>query len=96
MLGNQEQVWLRFVDGRPLIAVTTQFLAWCCSNWEAAGKRALLLIWDNAPWHASQAVRDWIRDRNGQAKQAGRGVRILACLPPSKSPWLDAGWRLGF
>ena len=31
-----EALWLRFVDGRPVSAVTTQFLAWCC---RAAGAR---------------------------------------------------------
>ena len=30
-------------------------------EWEAAGKRALLLIWDNASWHISAAVKDWLR-----------------------------------
>lgn len=27
---QQEQVWLRFVDGHPVGGVTTQFLGWCC------------------------------------------------------------------
>ena len=42
-----EQAWLRFVDGRPVSGITTQFLAWCCAKLEAAGKTALLLVWDN-------------------------------------------------
>jgi hypothetical protein len=25
-----EQMWLRFVDGRPVSKLTTQFLDWCC------------------------------------------------------------------
>ena len=85
----QEQVWLRFVAGRPLSAVTTQFLAWCCDKLETAGKTALLLVWDNAGWHTSKAVRQWIRDHNRQVKQTGTGVRILSCYLPSKSPWLN-------
>ena len=88
--GWQEQTWLRFVDGRPLSAITTQYLAWCCAKLAAAGKQALLLVWDNAPWHVSRAVRAWIRDHNHQVKQAGSGVRIIPSYLPSKSPWLNA------
>ena len=57
-----EEVWLRFVDGRPVSAITTQFLADCCDRLAARGKTALLLIWDNASWHISKAVKGWIRD----------------------------------
>ena len=53
------------------------------------GKEALLLVWDNAPWHVSRAVRAWIRAHNRQVKRTGRGVRIVACYLPIKSPWLN-------
>ena len=85
-----DALWLRFVDGRPVSAVTIDYLAWCCRTLHAAGKEALLLSWDNAPWHVSQQVRTWIRDHTRQVKQQGRGVRIVACYLPSKSPWLNA------
>jgi hypothetical protein len=85
-----DQMWLRFVDGRPVSAVTIDYLAWCCRKLEAAGKAALLLVWDNAPWHVSQQVRTWIRTHNRQVKQRGSGVRIIACWLPVKSPWLNA------
>ena len=55
----------------------------------AAGKEALLLVWDNAPWHISRAVRQWLRAHNRQVKATGRGVRILNCYLPIKSPWLN-------
>jgi transposase len=87
--GWGEAAWLRFVAGRPVSARTIEFLAWCCAKLAAAGKEALLLVWDNAPWHGSQAVRQWIRAHNRQVKGAGRGVRILVCYLPSKSPWLN-------
>jgi transposase len=77
------------VDGRPVSAVTTQFLEWCCPKLAARGKKALLLVWDNAPWHGSKAVRAWIRTHNRQVKQAGCGVRIIACFLPIKAPWLN-------
>lgn len=87
---RQERMWLRFVDGRPVSALTTPFLAWCCEKVAALGKRALLLVWDNASWHGSQEVRRWIRAHNRQVKQTGTGVRIVVCFLPSKSPWLNA------
>jgi transposase len=84
-----EELWLRFVDGRPLSAVTTPFLAWCCAKLAAAGKTALLLVWDNASWHVNRVVGDWIAARNRAVKAAGAGVRIATCPLPIKSPWLN-------
>jgi hypothetical protein len=84
-----ESAWLRFVDGRPVSGGTIPFLAWSCAKLEAAGKTALLLIWDNASWPISRAVRDWIRGHNRAVKQSGRGVWIVRCQLPSKSPWLN-------
>ena len=50
-------MWPRFVTRRPVSAVTIDFLAWCSAQLAAQGCTALLLIWDNAFWHRSQAVR---------------------------------------
>ena len=86
---RREAAWLRFVAGRPVSARTIEFLAWCCAKLAAVGKKALLLVWDNAPWHVSQAVRQWIRAHNRQVKATGQGVRIIACYLPIKSPWLN-------
>jgi hypothetical protein len=84
-----EQMWLRFVEGRPVSAQTTAFLAWCSTRLAAQGLCAMLLIWDNASWHISHEVRTWLRQHNHQVKQTGQGVRIVACRLPSKSPWLN-------
>jgi len=84
-----DAVWLRFVEGRPVSGITTQFLAWCCDRLAAAGRTALLLVWDNASWHRSREVRSWLRTHNRQVKQTTVGVRILSCFLPSKSPWLN-------
>jgi hypothetical protein len=84
-----DQMLLRFVDGRPVSALTTQFLSWCCQRLEQAGKRVLALIWDNAGWHISAEVRAWIRAHNRQVKASGCGLRVLVCQLPSKSPWLN-------
>jgi hypothetical protein len=87
--GWDEQAWLRFVAGRPVSAVTTEYLAWCCAKLAAAGQEALLLVWDNAPWHVSRAVRAWIHAHNRRVKWSKRGVRIINCYLPIKSPWLN-------
>ena len=86
---TSEQLWLRFATGQPVSGLTTQFLTWCSDRLEALGKQALLLVWDNAAWHKSQEVRTWLRMHNRQVKLRGRGVRIVACRLPSKSPWLN-------
>lgn len=86
---TREEVWLRFVDGRPVSGVTTEFLGWACGQLESRGARGLLLVWDNASWHISKEVKGWIREHNRQVKRGGQGVRILPCPLPSKSPWLN-------
>jgi hypothetical protein len=86
---HPDQVWLRFVDGRPVSAVTTQFLAWCCTQLERHGVPVWALVWDNASWHVSRAVRTWIREHNRAVKRQGHGVRLLVCQLPIKSPWLN-------
>jgi transposase len=84
-----ETLWLRFVDGRPVSGVTTRYLAWCCAKLAAAGKTALLLVWDNAPWHGSQEVRTWLAAHNRRVKAGEAAVRIVVCPLPIKSPWLN-------
>jgi len=84
-----DQMGLRFVTGRPVSTVTIELLAWCSAQLAAHGFTALLLIWDNASWHRSHAVRHWIRQHNQQVKRGAEGVRIVVCPLPSKSPWLN-------
>jgi len=40
---KREQMWLRFVSGRPIGATTTQFLDWCCQRLLTQGKTHWLL-----------------------------------------------------
>ena len=84
-----DQLLLRCVDGRPVSAVTTDFVTWCCERLTQQGVTGLLLIWDNASWHKSELVRGWLRAHNRRVKQMGQGVRIVSCLLPSKRPWLN-------
>lgn len=85
---DTQKVVVRFVEGRPVSHVTTAFLAGVCERLALDGKKALLLVWDNASWHRSKAVRGWIRTHNRHAKQTS-GVRIVVCPLPIKSPWLN-------
>ncbi len=76
----RDQMSLRFVTGRPVSDITTQFLQWGCDQLQAQGKTAWLLIWDNAPWHVSKLVRTWIREHNCQVKAEGT---------MASEPWLN-------
>jgi transposase len=86
---KQEAVWLRFVEGNPRSELTVQYLEWLLTKTQQAGKRVLILFWDQASWHKSQAVQDWIKKHNRKVKQEQQGVRLLAFLLPKKSPWLN-------
>lgn len=86
--GEQDMVF-RFVKGRPVSEVTCTFLEWVCQRLAAQGKRVWALVWDNASWHISHRVRRWIAAHNQRVKREGDGVRILSCLLPVKSPWLN-------
>jgi hypothetical protein len=87
-VGQGERVWLRLVDGRPVSAISEQFLGWGGTRLQEAGVRVWLLVWDNASWHVSTRVRAWIRAHHRWVKQQGHGVRIPPCYLPVKSPWL--------
>ena len=83
-------MWVRFVDGRPVSSITTRFLSWCCQKLQAADKKVWVLIWDNASWHISKEVRRWIASHNRKVENGGQGMRIISCLLPIKSPWLNS------
>ena len=85
----EDQLWLRFVVGRPVRAVPIAFLAWCAARLAAQGCTALLWIWDHAAWHRSHAVRRWLHQHHQRVKRGARGVRIVGCWLPTKSPWLN-------
>ncbi|MGH9172905.1 MAG: transposase [Vicinamibacterales bacterium] len=49
----------------------------------------LVLVWDNAGWHGTHQVRDWLRQHNQTVARSGQGVRLAPCWLPSRSPWLN-------
>src|SRR3954467_15946321 len=56
--------------GRPVSRVTPAFLAWGAARLGAEGKRVWVLVWDNAAWHVSRAVRAWMGAHNRTVKLA--------------------------
>lgn len=85
---DTEQMLVRFVNGRPISPVTSAFLQWVLERLAQEDKKALLMVWDNASWHISREVREWIKAHNRHVKREG-GCRLLVCPLPSKSPWLN-------
>jgi transposase len=85
---DTRKVVVRFVEGRPVGDVTTQFLEWLCSGAAQEGKKVLVVIWDNPSWHAAESVSGWIDDQNRRAAR-GEGVRVDICEWPVASPWLN-------
>jgi hypothetical protein len=85
---DTQTMLLRFVDGRPVSGVTTQFLGWVVEQVAQEKKEALLVLWDNASWHISREVRTWIKTHNQRVKREG-GCRLVRCQLPTKSPWLN-------
>lgn len=55
-------------------------------RWRFKEKPLGCLVWDNAHWHTSTIVRNWIRERNQQIKNQRTGVRILPCFLPKRAP----------
>jgi hypothetical protein len=95
--GDTGGMLLRFVAGRPVSQVTEDYLAWVCERLAAEGKKALLLVWDNASWHVSQRVRSWIKGAQppGQGRRRGADHRLPAAGqgPVAESDRAEVGPR---
>jgi hypothetical protein len=85
---DTDRVLVRFVEGRPVGDVTAQFLGWACETFRAEGKSRLIVVWDEASWHAGSPVATWVDEHNRRVRQGG-GVQIVLCPLPVKSPWLN-------
>ena len=62
----------------------------CLKEWvrEYADYRAVVILWDKAPWHTSEKVRGFVRRWNRYAKRHGK-VRVLLHNFPTQAPWLN-------
>jgi len=86
---EEEEVWLRFVEGNPKSGPTKAFLEWVVVEAAKRGIRVLVMVWDWASWHRSQQVRRWIHEHNQRVKRTGEGTRLLVVFLPKRSPWLN-------
>jgi hypothetical protein len=84
-----QKIWLRFVEGNPNSNLTIQFMEWICEELQAMGKKMLVMFWDHASWHISKMTQEWVVAHNEKARQDRQSIRILVCLLPKKSPWLN-------
>jgi transposase len=82
------QRFLFFADGQPDGDMIIRMLPKLLAVARHEKKRVLVIRWDRASWHKSKKVRHWIHQHNQMAKQNG-DVRLLTCLLPVKSPWLN-------
>ncbi len=85
---DTRKVMLRFVEGRPTSGLTVRFVEWLCREVSAEGKRRLVIIWDDASWHASAVFISWRREHNERVRQTG-GTEVIHCELPVGSPWLN-------
>jgi DDE superfamily endonuclease len=89
MLRNDtKKVMLRFAENRPLSDNTAQFVEWVCQELHAEGKKRLIVIWDDASWHASRMVLYRLRQYNRRVRREG-GIEVIHFELPAGSPWLN-------
>ena len=85
---DNEQVYLYFSDGQPNSEHMWVFIMVLLELARQEAKSVVVLIWDNASWHISKRIRQWIRAYNQAAKLAGE-PRLLVHELPVNSPWLN-------
>jgi len=85
---DTQQVYLSFSPQRPNSEMMWHFIMGLLTIARQENKTTVVLIWDNASWHLSKRIKQWIRDYNQLAKQHGE-PRLLTHLLPVKSPWLN-------
>jgi len=85
---DTQQVLLSFSEGQPNSLQQWVFIIGLLALARAEAKRVVVIIWDNASWHKSKQIREWLRAYNRLAKQYGE-PRLLTHLLPVKSPWLN-------
>jgi transposase len=81
-------IFLDFAPGYPDSEQMWWFIIKLLQLARQHGRKVWVLIWDNAPWHTSKRIREWIRLYNLAAKAVGE-VRLLVFWLPRKSPWLN-------
>ena len=85
---DSQEILMDFAQGYPNSEQMWWVIVRLLRQAKQRGKKVMVLIWDNAPWHCSKRIRQWIRIYNQQAKQVDE-VRLLVHWLPIKSPWLN-------
>jgi transposase len=85
---DTKKVMLRFAKNRPLSDNTKQYLEWLCQVLRDEGKKRLIIIWDDASWHASKMVLHWLKEHNRRARPKGE-LDVIHFELPAGSPWLN-------
>jgi len=85
---DNQQVYLYFSEGQPNSEQMWVFIIALLEVARQEEKSVLVVIWDNASWHISKRIRQWIRAYNHAAKTTGE-PRLLVHQLPIKSPWLN-------
>lgn len=83
-----DEVFLNFTPGYPNSEQMWWFIIKLLQLARQHQRKVLVLIWDNASWHTSKRIKEWIHLYNQAAKQDG-DVRLLVFWLPKKSPWLN-------
>lgn len=84
---TQETV-LYFAAGQPNSEMMWLFIMALLALARQEMKKVVVLLWDNATWHKSVRLQQWIHTYNQAAKRAGE-PRLLTWLLPQQSPWLN-------
>lgn len=85
-----QERYFYFAGGQPNSEKTRTMLEMLIAVARAKAKRVLVILWDRASWHKSKKLKRWLRQHNREARMQDDGVRVLTCLLPAKSPWLNA------
>jgi len=86
-LPDRSQMNLRFVTGRPVSDITTQFLSWCCEQVAKQGKTSWLLIWDNTSWQDAQkgSIRAFV-NTIGWSNERAKAFGFCPCFCRNRAP----------
>lgn len=85
---DTQETYLYFADGQPNSEQMWLFIIALLALARQESKQVVVLLWDNASWHKSHRIRQWIRAYNQAAKKAEE-PRLLTWLLPLQSPWLN-------
>ncbi len=85
---DTQQTYLYFSRGQPNSEHTWLFIMGLLAVARQEKIRVVVMIWDQATWHKSKRLRQWIRSYNLEAKKIAQ-PRLLTFLLPRKSPWLN-------